>query len=172
VTRPATRAADKVIERWEITVPGQVAVWTYDKRNDQYVRTTVGGKRGSKTLRISRDDRKYNEENIPDENAKLNPFRNGALRLLTDPDAELDTRNHYADAELAQLLEERDVDAFQVVLDGIDSELIMRRLVSLAEATGTVAQLDAVRSAVKARWPIGGTQKTIRDMLAAGEKLA
>ncbi len=94
--RPTAKDEDKVIETWESTVEGTVYVDVYSRREDAYVSQRIGGTTGSKRLHISRDDRKYNQERVSDENKMLDPFTNGALRLIESAtrDENLDTRYH------------------------------------------------------------------------------
>lgn len=171
--RPHAREEDRVIETWESAVPGVIWVWLYDRREDRYTKHSIGG-RGSKRLHISRDDRKYNQELVPMENRQHDPFTNGALRFIeaANRDETLDIRYHMTDEDLAQMFEVRDTDLFMEGIKGIESELILRRLEALAEVQATVAQYQAIKDLVRERYPIGGTQKSVREMIAAGEQLA
>lgn len=173
MTRPATKTKDAIIETWETATSGTVWVWVYDRREDKYSKARVGGREGSGRLSITRDDRKYNQERIPIENRMLDPFTNGALVLVdaTERDEMLDVRYHYSDTDLLQLFEVRDVDLFTEAINEIESELIIRRLLSMSEKAGTQAQDTALRSSSQTRWPIGGTQKTVREMIEAGERI-
>ncbi len=162
-----------VMETWEIVTPGTVWVWTRDVRRPGYMqKTRVGGKSGgSKRLRITRDERRYNEEQIIEEMTASNPFRNGALKLVasrTEIPEDVDTTYHLDNADLLQLLEIRDENLFRSEVEGIASELILRRLYMLAEKHATVAQLGTVRAAIEERYAVGGTQQSIRDQDKAG----
>jgi len=173
MARPVVSEADSVVETWEITFPGTVWVWVYDRREDSYRKQMVGGRQGSRTLHITRDDRKYNQELIPDENRHLDFFTNGELRLLgaATRDESLDIRNHYSQADLISMFEVRDPELFREAIVEIDSEVILRRLQGLADEHATVVQNDILRDLLQERYPIGGTQKTIREMLEAGERI-
>ena len=173
MTRPLLDAENAVIETWELAFPGMVSVWVYDRRDDQYKKQYVGARSGSKTLHISRDDRKYNQELIPDENRSLDPFLNGQLRLLgsADRDESLDVRNHLSNADLLAMFEVREVDLFNDLIEGITSEVILNRLRDLAETSATLAQSQALRDLIQKRYPVGGTQRTVREMLEAGERI-
>lgn len=173
MSRPQAKAADQVIETWEILIPGSVYVWVYEKRDDRYRKQRVGGTSGSRRLHISRDDRKYNQELIPVENRAHDAFTNGALRLVesSDRDEHLDIRYHYTDQDLAELFEVRDTELFIAAVKDIDSELIIRRLAAMAEVKATVAQNEALKELVSERYPIGGTQATVREMIEAGERI-
>lgn len=174
MARPIPNAEDQVIETWEIAFEGSVSVWVYDRREDTYKKQVASAKSGSRRLHITRDDRKYNQELIPDENRYLDVFTNGHMRLLgssADRDENLDVRNHYSDAELLEMFEVRDPGLFQDLLDEQTSEVILRRLQSLADANATVAQNEILREVIEKRFPIGGTQKTVREMIEAGDRL-
>ncbi len=173
MARPEAREDDKVIETWESAVAGVVWVWVYDRREDRYIKQSVGGRIGSRQLHLTRDDRKYNQEQIPVENAGMDPFANGALRYVkaATRDESLDQHNHYTDEDLAVMFEERDTAAFTALIGDVDSELILRRLAALGETAGTQAQTAALRELLTERYPIGGTQATVREMIEAGERL-
>lgn len=173
MTRPEASEDDKTIETWETAIAGAVWVWVYDRREDRYISQSVGGKTGSRRLHITRDDRKYNQEQMPYENAHQDPFTNGALRLISAAtrDELLDVRYHYTDADLAELFEVRDPHTFMEGVTDIHSELIVRRLLAMAETIGTQAQNQVLKEYVSQKWPIGGTQKTVREMIEAGERM-
>ncbi len=173
MARPAIKEEDQVIETWEICTEGSIWVWTYDKRDDRYRKQRVGGRAGSRRLHISRDDRKFNQEQLPSENAGLDVFTNGSLRLLDSAtrDEHLDARYHLSDAELSEMFEIRDIEVFMEGVRGIESEVVIRRLQGLGETIGTAAQNEALNDYIRERYPIGGTQRTVREMIEAGEKL-
>ncbi len=173
MARPAAKEHDTVIETWETSSPGTTWVWVYDRREDKYTEQRVGGREGSGRLHIARDDRKYNQERVPDENRMLDPFTNGALRLVESAtrDETLDVRYHYSDADLLEMFEVRDEALFAEAVAEIESELIIRRLLSMSEKAGTQAQSTCLREICEDKWPIGGTQKTVREMIEAGERI-
>lgn len=166
---------EKQVEVWEITTQGTVWVWAYDRRQDNYKQSRVGGGGGggSKKLTITLDDRLYNQEMVVDESPELDPFTNGMLRRLSGPelneDTQVDTTNHLSNEDLTSLLQVRDEDLFKEEIIEIKSELLLRRLVDVAEKEGTVWQHEFLKELITERHPIGGTQKTVREMIAAGE---
>src|SRR5438093_28830 len=98
----------EVVETWEASGEGTIWVWMYDQRSRGYIKHRVGGSQGSKRLRITVDDRRYNEEQIIEEMAEHNPFRNGLLRLVSPSKAnDIDTRYHLTYDDLRQMLEIR-----------------------------------------------------------------
>jgi hypothetical protein len=173
MARPEAKPEDKVVETWESAVAGAVWVWVYDRREDRYIKQACGGRTGSRRLHISRDDRKYNQEQVPVENAQHDVFTNGALRFIeaATRDDSLDMRHHFTDVDLGQFFDIRDVTLFEDAVKEISSELILRRLSDLASQIGTMAQNDILRELLRERYPIGGTQKTVREMIEAGERL-
>jgi hypothetical protein len=158
-----------VIEVWEIQTEGTVWVWTKDVRTPGHMqKTRVGGKAGgSRRLRISRDERRFNEEQVIDEMASHNPFRNGALRFVSADDKQqaddIDTTYHMTNEDLLNLLEIKDEALLKSEVEGIASELVLRRLYMVAEKNATVAQLGIIRDVVDERYQIGGTQQSIRE---------
>lgn len=170
-------AADsEIIESWEITTGGTVWVWTRDARNPGHMqKTRVGGRAGgSRRLRISRDERRYNEEQIIEEMNEHNPFKNGSLKLVSSDDKpadDVDTTYHLDQADMLALLEVKDEETFKSEIEAIKSELIMRRLYMIAEKNATMAQLTIIREIVDERYKVGGTQRTVREMIETGERV-
>lgn len=156
------------MEVWEIVSEGTVWVWTKDVRRPGYMqKTRVGGKAGgSRRLRITRDERRYNEEQIIEEMRPSNPFRNGALKMIASraeiPD-DVDTTYHLDNSDLLALFDLKDEELFRAEVDALGSELMLRRLYMVAEKSATVAQLATVRDVVEARYGVGGTQASIRE---------
>lgn len=160
-----------VIESWEITTEGTVWVWKMDPREGKYVEQRVGGRQGgSRRLHISRDDRRFNQEQVVEEMKEHDPFRNGALVLVSAEQADdIDTTYHLTSEDLGRLLEIKDQDLFETEVGDIKSELILRRLKEVAETKATVAQLEFIRTVIETRYKVGGTQRTVREMMQAGE---
>lgn len=167
----ATDSSKSMIETWQITTEGTVWVSKMDPREGKYVKQRVGGRQGgSKTLHISADDRRFNQEQVVEEMRDHDPFTNGALILISADRAEdIDSTYHLSAEDLAQLLKVKDPDLFKDEVTGIRSELILRRLKDLAETEATVAQLETIRDIIDERYKVGGTQRTVREMIEAGE---
>lgn len=166
-----------IVETWEITTPGTIWVTVYDRRDDRYTQTRVGGREGaSKRLNISRDDRKFNQESIIEERKHLDPFTNGKLRFIKSSDGSepegVDRTYHMTDQDLLAMLADKNIDSFEQKVRAIQSELIVRRLVDIADKDGTRLQYETIRDIINERYPVGGTQRAVRDMVEAGEKLA
>lgn len=152
------------METWEIQVPGKVTVWKRNRRTGEYDRARVSGE-GPKLLHITKDDRLYNQELIPEENAHLDPFTNGSLarregKKLVGITAET----------LRELLEVSDPDLFREAIDDhVGNELTVRRLHDLAHSEGTVAQVEVLRDVIDEHYRVGGTQRTVAEMMQESE---
>lgn len=162
-------------ETWQTTTTSTVWVWTRNARiPGTFQKTRVGGKSGgSRTLRITTDERRYNEEQVIDEMADHNPFRNGQLRLVSvdgglKPD-DIIENFHKTDEELLDYFGIDDEALFKEGVSEIHSQLILRRLLVLCERKGSVVQQNVLRDLVEDRYKVGGSQKTFREMEAAGE---
>lgn len=162
--------ARDVIETWELTGDGTAWIMVWSPREKSYVKQKVSSTSGTRRIRLSTEDRRYNEESIVEELSELNPFRNGMLRLTSkDPAGDIDATNHLTETELAELLEIRDMEAFSEAVASIHSELVVRRLKGLAERQGTHEQNEAINLVIDERWRVGGTQRAVQEMIDAGE---
>lgn len=163
------------LEVWEMVTKGTVWVWVYDRRNDSYKKQRVGGRGGaSKKLTISMGDRRYNQEQVIDEMRQHDPFTNGMmLRLtgpeLTDDDEYMKTANHKSNDELLEFFQLKDSDDFQEAIVDIESETLLRRLHSLAQQNALAWQLNAITDLLEERFRVGGTQRTVAEMIAAND---
>jgi len=164
-------ADEKVIETWETTTEGTTWVSVMDPREGRYVKRRVGGRQGgSRRLHISVDDRRFNQEQVVEEMREHDPFTNGQLVLISSDRAEdIDTTYHLTNDDLRALLSIKDSATFESEVADIKSELILRRLVEVAEKDATVAQLEFIRDLIRDRYKVGGTQRTVREMMLAGE---
>ncbi len=153
----------ETVETWEIQTEGTVWVRTKEPRTGGYAMTRVGGA-GAKRLRISTEDREYNSELIPEENRGSDPFTNGMLVRLVDGERV----GGLTDQDLRDLLGVHG-EAFAEAVAELDSELSVRRLKAIAEEHATVAQLGVVNDYVEAHYKVGGTQRTVCEMITAGE---
>lgn len=179
---PARRATTKAVamveqpqvitEIWEATTAGTVWVWVNDKRQGGYMKQRVGGAAGgSKRLRLSVDERRYNEELIMDESQEHNPFKNGLLMLIGEQQVEdIDRSAHLTDVDLNDLIELRDPDLFRSTVEEIPHELVLRRLAALAESRGTAEQNEFLSELLRERYPIGGTQTTVQEIMDEEER--
>lgn len=161
----APKPDTEIQETWEIVIPGGVRVWTLNRRTGEYELTRVHGTKGPKRLRITKDERKYNQEIIPGENVNGDPFTNGSLVLLKDG-----KRIGVTDDDLALYLDIKDPELFREGLESIEeNELLVRRLHALAEKQATMEQLEVIKDLLEERYKVGGTQPTVQQMLDEAE---
>lgn len=151
----------KVLETWEVQVPGTIYVLKLDRRKDEYVKTRLNGTRGPKRVTLTRDDRKYNQEQVRPEYVKHDPFQNGALAQVVDGELVGIT-----DVELSEMLQVREMADFTDLVSSIDNELTARRLLAVARTEGTLQQYEVVRDHIEDNWKVGGTQPTVEEMFA------
>lgn len=159
-------------ETWEITTGGTVHVWVKDPREaNGYRKTTVGGRQGgSRRVTLSTADRRFNQDQIAYGNEGLDVFRNGILRKVDSVVVDdVDLTNQYTADQLVAFFNERSEAKFKKKVEAITSELVLRRLVDVAEKEATVAQLEFLKELITERYPIGGTQRTVREMMKADE---
>lgn len=164
----------RTLEIWETATNGSAWLWVTDPRNGGYAKSRVGGPNGGiRRIRISVDDRRYNEEQVIDGNEHLNPFRNGLLTLVGTTQAEdIDTTAQLSDEDLQSLLDLRDPAIFEEAVTDIRFELPLRRLKVLAETNGTQAQNQFLNTLLRERYPVGGTQRVVQEMLDEEERSA
>lgn len=159
--------AKVTFETWEVTIPGAVWVYRYDKRNRSYAQVKVGGPSGPKRVRITADDREYTQEQIIDENKSMDPFLNGMLVKIVKGKR---VGPGLSDEDIREYLVE-DIEQFEELVRAIDSEIVIRRLRDVVEEHGTVRQFELVREVIEEKWKVGGTQRTVREMIEAGERV-
>lgn len=176
---PRSRAAvvkepETITEIWEATTLGTVWVWVTDLRQGGFMKQRVGGASGgSKRLRITVDERRYNQELIMDESREHDPFTNGLLMLIGEAQVEdIDRSAHLTDTDLNDLIELRDPDLFRTSVEEIPHELVLRRLSALAESKGTAEQNGFLSDLLRRRYPIGGTQPTVQEIMDEEERTA
>ena len=159
--------AHRNIETWEITTEGTVWVLVSDPRDPSgFKKQRVGGRAGgSRRLRLSTDDRRYNEEQIVNEMMHHNPFRNGLLRLIDQKHQDdVVTTYHLTSDDLATILDIRDEKMFEEAVQGITSELVIRRLAALGEKSATMGQLNYIKDVIEDRYKVGGTQRAVQEI--------
>lgn len=174
----------KSIETWEVTGDFTVWLWKHDVRHPgQMEKIRVGGRAGgSKRVRISTDERRYNEEQIIDEMSPENPFRNGLLKLLSVTAApgaratrkdldDIDEKYHFTTEQYESFFDIRDEALFREAVEEITSELVLRRLYMYGEKLATQSQLEVLRDLIEGRYKSGGTQAAVREMLEEEERM-
>lgn len=160
-------STEREMEIWEITIPGTVFVSVRDPRlPGGWKQTSVSGK-GNKKLTISKDEREFNEEQLPEGNIHLNPFRNG---ILLCRQGELAEAKQYTDEELTAFLELDEAD-FKDAFEALPTEVLHRRLLAIAEKKATVQQHALLKDFVDEKYRVGGTQRTVREMQSLSDRM-
>jgi hypothetical protein len=158
--------AEKNIETWESVFPGTVWLLVRDPRDSSgYKKVRVGGRQGgSKRVRLSTDDRRYNQEQVVDEMSEHDPFTSGALRLVDEKHADdVNATYHLTNADLEEFLALKDTDLFTQQVNDIKSELIVRRLYAIAEKSGTGTQVEIIRDIIDERYGFAKSQESTLD---------
>lgn len=158
-------------EIWETTTGGTVWVQVKDPRKpDGWRAQKVGGK-GSKRLTITVDEREFNQELVPFENAHLDPFLNGIL-VRTHPKDGPRGDNQLTDAELIEILQMDSDDVFKEAVGAITSEVNLRRLLALGERHTNVLRLQELSQWVDDKYRVGKTSRVVKEMLEDDAKYA
>lgn len=154
--------AVKAQEIWEATTGGTTYVNVRDPRNPEgWTRKKVGGK-GSKRITITVEEREFNQDLVQYENQHLDPFTNGSLIRISPKDAERGP-NEKTDDDLIAMLRIEDDIAFDVQLNAIVSETVLRRVLDLARAHTSMARYEIVRNLVDDRYQVGKASQVVRE---------
>jgi hypothetical protein len=91
-----------LLETWDMLSEETVWVWVKDPRAGTMTKKRLGGKGGGGTrvLHITSDDRRFNQEQIVEENATTDPFTNGALKLRDATQGHLRVRGDHRPVHL------------------------------------------------------------------------
>ena len=154
-------------EVWEITIPGRVWAHRFDRRANTYVPVAVGSN-GPKRLRITADDRHYTQEQIPEENRHLDPFNNGVFVQVKN-EKRLDEG---IDDKVGSVLEVDDASDFRLALESITHELLFRQIRDVVEDRGSGWQREVYFEVFDQKWRSGGTQRTVQELMDAGDMQA
>ncbi len=150
-------------EVWEAVADG--TTWLH-KKNPQVAGTwkmhKVGG-RGSKRITLTVEERLYNQELVPYENEKHDPFTNGTLVRVSPAEAERG-ESEVTDAQLLELFEIGSDDVFSASVEDLKSEVVLRRLLNLAEKHATMVRYNMVRDLVEGRYKRSKTQTSVADL--------
>lgn len=158
-------------ETWQSTTGGTTYVSVKDPRNPRgWVRRKVGG-RGSKRITLTVEERLFNQELVTYENEHLDPFRNGLLIRIQPVNAER-SQFEVTDEELVALLTSGEDEEFGTLIANTHSEVIVRRLLFLAERNATKFRYDALQDLVGQRYPAGKTSRVYREYIEELEKNA
>lgn len=151
-------------EVWEATTDG--TTWLH-KKNPQIAGTwrqhKVGG-RGSKRITLTVEERLHNQELMPYENDYLDPFTNGTLIRVSPAEGGERSVSEVSNAQLLELFEISNDDVFASEVGEIGSEVVLRRLLALAEKHASMVRYNMVRDVVEDRYKRNKTQTSVADL--------
>lgn len=149
-------------EVWEVTTAGRIWLQqtTYTRTGQPIFKDiSVGPNKIGAHLRISTDDRRYNQEQVAD--TKNDVFRNGML-VRVDVNQQLDEDTASPEALTTEDLLSiyaKNGKAFQTAVDKL-SELPIRRLRDMADAVDASAkQVEYLDQVIFDRYKIGASQE-------------
>lgn len=162
-------APKKAQEIWETTTGGTTFVNVRDPRNPEgWTRKKVGG-RGSKRITVTVEEREFNQELVAYENQHLDPFTNGLLVRISPKTVERGA-NELTDDQLIEVLKGSDDAAFEQTLQGMTSEVNIRRLLDLSKKHASMLRYEVIRDLVDDRYSVGKMSKVVREALADDAK--
>lgn len=164
--RRLTREALDQVELWEVTSDSTVWIQVRDHVNGGWRHQRVGG-RGAKRIQLTVEERRFNQDMIPDENIGLDPFSNGLLRCLQ---GDGDNTNAADEKDLVALVQLEDEDEFRRRVEAIDSEVLLRRVVTVAEKAASNPRYLYVKDVVDRRYRPAKSQPSL-DPAFKGELL-
>lgn len=150
-------------EIWESTTGGTVYVNVKDPRNPRaWIQKKVGGK-GSQRITITVEERLFNQDMNTYENEHLDPFANGLLYRVSPKSGE---RGQYelSDEELVAVLKGGEDEDFEATVANTKSEIMLRRMLFLAERNATMHRFNIIKDTVEQRFAIGKTSKVVQEM--------
>lgn len=157
-------AENSTQEIWESVTGGTVWVHVKDPRNPGgWKEAKVGGK-GSQRLTITVDEREFNQDLIPFENEQFDPFKNGLLIRISPKDAERG-ENEKTDEELIEILRLPDDDKYQTTVHSIESEVVLRRMLELAEKNASMMRHEVIRNVVDDRYSVGKMSRVVKEAI-------
>lgn len=158
-------------EIWETTTGGTTYVHVKDPRNPRgWVTKKVGG-RGSKRISLTIEEREFNQELVAYENKHQDPFTNGLLYRIQPKSVER-SAFEVSDEELVQLLGAGEDEQFEEDIRKISSEVILRRMLFLAERNVSMWRFNMLQTVIDDRFKIGKTQQVVREIFEDDAKYA
>lgn len=149
-------------ETWEATTGGTTYISVQDPRNPKaWVRKKVSG-RANKRITLTVSERLFNEQQVAYDNEKQCPFRNGLLRRIHPKG---DGRFEITDEEIVALLQGGTDEEYQLLIEKTESEVVLRRMVLIAERSATLYRYNALRDLVEQRYPNGKTSRVYQEYL-------
>lgn len=154
------------VEIWEATTESSVWIWVLDTiaGNGSWKIQKVGGRYGNRRIQLTVRERRYNQDRVPQQSAsEFDPFLNGKLICRQGADQ---SPNGYTDDQLIALLtveSARDSDFETVAQSMISKEVVVRRLLALAERHAPAYRRDMLEELVDQNYRLGWTQRSLRD---------
>jgi hypothetical protein len=158
-------------EIWESTTGGTTWVQVKDPRVPGGWRQQKVGGKGTQRLQITPEERAFNQELVPYENAHHDPFKNGLL-VRTHPKQAERGEFELADEQLVEMLAINSDEVFEEQLKTITSEVIVRRLLELSSKHATMARHGAIQDVVDDRYRIGKMSKVVKELYEDDAKYA
>ena len=161
----------KAQETWESTTGGTTFINVKDPRNpDGWVHKKVGGK-GTQRITLTVEERLFNQDLVAYENTHLCPFRNGLLVRIAPANSE---RGQFElkDEELLLLLQAGEDEDFEVTIEKTTSEVILRRMLFLAERNATMWRYNKLKDLIEARYAVGKASQVYREIEEDDRKYA
>lgn len=152
-------------ETWEATTNGTTYVQVKDPRVPGGWRVQKVGGKSRKKLNISVEEREFNQELIPEENAKHDPFQNGLLVRTAPKSTEDRGPNELSDSQLLEILAVEDDNLFEETVRTVESEVIMRRLAILGKKATSYARLQIIEELIEQRYAVGKTSRVVKEAM-------
>lgn len=156
------------LEIWEATTKSTVWLWLIDTiaGNGSWKHVKIGGEHGLRRVQLTTRERRHNQDLITSANsAAHDPFTNGKLTCRQGP---IQSPRGFTDDQLIQLLglpTEHDETFEKVIDDFLPYEVLIRRVLALAERHAPAYRRDLIEEKVDERYRIGSTQRSLRDDL-------
>lgn len=156
-------------EVWELVIPGQVFVEVKDPRHrGSYTQRRVGGN-ASRRVQLSVEERLFNQGLVAYGHEDQDVFTNGMMiRIL--PKTEERGEYELTDAELVTWLTEDDDDQYDALIREVDSEIILRRMLTLAEKKATKWRYDLLENLIRDRYLVSKSSKVAIEEEVARER--
>ena len=166
---PARRDVREELDRveiWESLTDSTTWILVRDHINGGWKHQRVGG-RGARRIQLTVEERRFNQDMVPDENVQLDPFVNGLLKCVQ---GEGSSPNAMDDAKLVALCGLPEDADFFAKAEAIQSEVLLRRLVRVAEKHASNPRYLFVRDLADTRYRVSKSQPSL-DPSFKGEKL-
>jgi hypothetical protein len=154
------------METWEAATGGTTHVHVRDPRvRDGWKVVKISG-RGRKKIQLSVEERLYNQELVQEDKRHHDPFSNGLLVRTSPPPAATEDgfEGGVSDEQLLELINLSSDEVFMDQVRAIESEVVVRRLLGLAESKATNVRYTALQDYVDERYHIGKTSRVVQEL--------